>query len=170
MRLTRFADLLSEIASHAGAIIVIPLIAALVYEVFARYAFDAPTLWAYEISYMLTGSIFMLGMGYALKHKQHVNVDFIHGILSTRSQAILDLVGYLLLIPALFWLSIELAQYAYQAFENGEVSGKSAWNPIVWPFRLIWVIGFSVLALQMLAEAARAFCFVLNIKTEGDDR
>ena len=39
----------------------VPLFGAMVYEVIARYAFTAPTMWAYDISRMLYGALFMLG-------------------------------------------------------------------------------------------------------------
>ena len=41
----------------------LPLFGAMVYEVIARYAFIAPTMWAYDISRMLAGALFMLGAG-----------------------------------------------------------------------------------------------------------
>ncbi|MBE0616251.1 MAG: TRAP transporter small permease subunit [Burkholderiales bacterium] len=170
MAFTKIVDWVSEIAGYAGAIIVIPLVGALVYEVFSRYALGAPTAWAYEISYMLTGSILMLGMGYALKHKYHVNVDFINEFLSTRSRSILDLIAYLALAPAIFWLSGALAQYAYRAFESGEVTGKSGWNPVVWPFDITWAIGFAILGLQMSAEAARAIRTLLGDRNDRGDK
>ena len=44
----------------------VPVIAAMVYEVVARKLFIAPTDWAYDTSRMLSGAMFMLGAGYAL--------------------------------------------------------------------------------------------------------
>ena len=55
----------------------VPMFAAMVYEVVARYAFVAPTMWAYDISRMLYGALFMLGAGYALSKGVHIRADFI---------------------------------------------------------------------------------------------
>ena len=38
----------------------------IVYEVFSRYVFSAPTTWAYDVSYMLYGTLFMMAGPYAL--------------------------------------------------------------------------------------------------------
>ena len=43
------------------------------------------------------------------------------------------------------------------AFLSGETSGESAWNPVIWPFRLVFFLGFLALALQGTAELIRAF-------------
>ena len=39
-----------------------PLVLAVSWEVFARYAFDAPTILAFDVTYMLYATIFMLGV------------------------------------------------------------------------------------------------------------
>lgn len=53
--------------AYIGAILLLPLIIAMLTEVISRYVFDAPTLWAYETAYMLTGSFFLMGIGYTLQ-------------------------------------------------------------------------------------------------------
>ena len=45
------------------------MVLAMIYEVFSRYALNSPTLWAFDISYMLNGCIFLLGCAYALKEE-----------------------------------------------------------------------------------------------------
>ncbi len=39
------------------------MVLSLVYEVVARYFFNAPTTWAYDMTYMTYGAFFMLGAG-----------------------------------------------------------------------------------------------------------
>jgi len=150
--LERITDLLAAV----GAFLVLPLIAAMVYEVFSRYVLGSPTFWSYEIGYMLMATIFMFGMAYALKTGNHVSVDFVYGRLSPRKQAIINLLGYGFLIPCLIWLSYSLFEYALRAYETGRVSGQSAWNPVVWPYRTVLFVGFSVLSLQLLIEFAKS--------------
>lgn len=146
-----------------GAWIMVPLIAAMVYEVGARHVFGAPTFWAYELGYMLAGSSYLFGFAYCLKQGAHIRVDFIYERLSPRWQAGIDIVGYLvLLLPGLIWLDYGLSEYAYNSYRYGEVTGESAWNPVVWPFRSAWVVGFLVFTLQVIAEVLKAvpvLCF-----------
>ena len=62
--LVRLIERLSGGFGVLGAIIVAPLILATVYEVFSRYLFNAPTIWAYELGYMAMGTNFLLGAAY----------------------------------------------------------------------------------------------------------
>ena len=62
-KLLNFIDKCSACVGYVAAWIVLPLIFATVYEVFSRYALNAPTIWAYELGYMATGSGFLLGEG-----------------------------------------------------------------------------------------------------------
>ncbi len=144
---------MTSVVGNVGAWILVPLILSMVYEVVARHVFGAPTFWAYELGYMLAGSSYMFGIAYCLKQGAHIRVDFIYGQLSPKWCAIIDVVGYVvLLLPGLLWLDYGLYQYAYEAYEYGEVTGESAWNPVVWPFRSAWVLGFAVFTLQVFAE------------------
>lgn len=86
----------------AASWLIIPLVVALAYEVVSRYIFNRPTIWAYDMTYMLAGSLFMLGTAYALHRGSHVRVDFLLGSLRPRWQAMLDIVLYLgLYFPAM---------------------------------------------------------------------
>ena len=42
----------------------------------ARYLFNAPTIWSFDVTYMLYGAIFMLGAAYALHKGAHIRTDF----------------------------------------------------------------------------------------------
>ena len=60
------------------------------YEVFARYMFGAPTDWAFDASYMLYGTLFMLAGAYALSRNGHVRGDFLYRAWSPAPQATMD--------------------------------------------------------------------------------
>ena len=49
----------------------VPLMLAMVWEVLARKLFAAPTMWAYDVSRMLSGALFLVGAGYALMRGVH---------------------------------------------------------------------------------------------------
>lgn len=159
-------DALSKAAALTGALLIVPLIGSLTYEVVSRYVLKTPTVWAYEMSYMLMGSIFLLGMAYALKVRQHVNVDIFYGILPPRGKAAMDMIGLAVLLVALIWIVDALFQYALEAYEYQETSGASGWNPLIWPFRTVWVIGFGILTVQTAVELARSIAILF--KGEGE--
>lgn len=148
-------------AGWLGAGITVPLILAMVYEVVARYVFNAPTYWAYELGYMMMGTGLMLGIAYAMQTDSHVRVDFFYSSLSSRSRAIVDLIGYAILLPMILWVCYGLWDYLLRAYAHGETSGESAWNPVVWPFRAFFIAGFVLFAMQIFAEILKS----LNILT-----
>lgn len=155
--IVRAIEAITATVGNVGAWILVPLIVSMVYEVIARHMFGAPTFWAYELGYMLAGSSYMFGIAYCLKQGAHVRVDFIYEKLPPRWQATVDIVGYVfLLLPGLIWLDKGLFDYAYEAYQYNEVTGESAWNPVVWPFRSAWVLGFVVFTLQVIAEVLKA--------------
>ena len=71
-------DLANKWVGNIVCWLVIPLTFAMVYEVLARKLFNAPTMWAYDMSRFLYGALFMLGAGYALSKGVHIRADFLY--------------------------------------------------------------------------------------------
>jgi TRAP-type mannitol/chloroaromatic compound transport system permease small subunit len=139
-----------------ASLCLVPLVLATCYEVFARYAFGAPTIWAYEVGYFLTGTHFLLAMAFTLKSDEHIRIDIFSGHFSKRTRAVIDLVGYAVTLPTMIWLSYALWLHLAQGYLRNEHSGQSAMNLPVWPFRLVFFVAFTVLALQIVAEVGKA--------------
>jgi len=157
-----FIDRCSGASGFVSALIVLPLIFATVYEVVSRYVFNAPTIWAYELGYMATGANFLLGAAFTLREKGHIRIDILYQVFTPKTRALVDLAGYtFLMLPVCLWLSYRLGFYAWEAFESGERSGESAWNPIVWPYRIIFFVGITTLTLQGIAQWCRALRVLL---------
>ena len=134
----------------------VPLVLATCYEVFARYLFGMPTIWAYEVGYILTGAHFLLGMAFTLRSDEHIRIDVFSGHFSQRTRAVIDLIGYAVLLPLMTWLSYALFQHLAAGYLRNERSGQSAMNLPVWPFRVIFLVAFTLLTLQILAEVIKA--------------
>ncbi len=167
MPLVNFIGRLSLWSGRLGAVIVLPLVLAMVFEVISRYVFAAPTAWAFEVSYMMMGSIFLFGISYALLAGQHVNVDFIHDRLPKRAISLIDAIGYALLTAMMVWIVVVLVQNALAAFRSGEGSGLSAWNPKIWPYRILYVVGFALFALQTFAKTIENLLVVFGHTPEA---
>lgn len=134
-----------------------PLMAAMVYEVVARYAFTAPTIWAYDISRMLYGALFVLGAGYALSKGVHIRSDFLYRNWSARTQGRVDTALYLLCyFPAMivfFWVS---AQWAWKSVANAERGMDTAWMPLLGPIKSCLPIAIALLVLQGVSELLKS--------------
>ena len=136
----------------------IPLIAASCYEVFSRYVLGEPTFWAYEVGYMAMGTHFLIGLAYTLREREHVRVDFFYAHVSPRKRALIDAFTYVaLLMPFAGWLTAALWTKVQSAYESHERTGMSAFNPVIWPFRLVMCTAFALLFLQAIAELLRCY-------------
>ena len=154
--LIRFIERLTGSVGIMASFALVPLVLATCYEVFARYVMGAPTIWAYEIGYFLTGTHFLLGMAYTLRSDEHIRIDIFSGHFRQRTRAVIDLVGYAVTLPLMIWLSYALFQHLAQGYLRNERSGQSAMNMPVWPFRVVFLVAFVLLALQILAEVIKA--------------
>lgn len=137
-------------------LLLIPMLVSMVYEIIARKFFIAPTLWAYDISRMTMGAMFMLGAAYALMKGVHIRADFLYRIMSERNQGRVDLALYLIFyFPSLalfFWIT---GEYALDAVRTGETSMDTAWMPILWPTRMAMPVGAAFLLIQGVSETLK---------------
>ena len=126
------------------------------YEVFSRYMFGAPTEWAFDASYMLYGTLFMLGGAYALSRNSHVRGDFLYRAWSVRRQAGMDLVLYILFFfPGMLAFIYSGYGFAELGRRMNEHSAASPNGPIVWPFKwLISIVG-CLMVIQGIVEVRR---------------
>ncbi len=138
-----------------ASLAIVPLVLATCYEVFARYLFGSPTIWAYEVGYILTGSHFLLGMAYTLQTGDHIRIDIFSTKFRSRTRAAIDLLGYMVTFPLMLWLTYALFQHLATGYMRNEHSGQSAMNLPVWPFRVVFLVAFTLFALQIFAEIVK---------------
>jgi TRAP-type mannitol/chloroaromatic compound transport system permease small subunit len=135
---------------------VVVIVAVQLYEVIARYVFNAPTLWGSDIAYMTNGTLFLLGAAYTLRMGAHIRIDFLAIRLPVRIQHAINLLFYVaVFLPLLWFVGSASAVKAWQAYLKGELESMSAWEPLVWPFYTGMTIGLVGLGLQVVAESLR---------------
>ena len=131
----------------------LPLVAALTYEVIARYVFHRPTIWAYDVTYMLYGTHFMLGAAYTLYRGGHIRTDIFYQSWSTRTRGTVDAALYLFLFfPGMvlfLWMGL---QEALQSFDIREVSDASPWRPPIYQFKAVIPLAVFLLLVQGVSE------------------
>ena len=153
----RALDRFSEWAGRLIAWLIFPMVLSLVYEVTARYFFNAPTVWAYDMTYMLYGAFFMLGAGFTLKRGGHIRTDMLYARWSPRVQAIVDTACYLLLffppLIALFWVG---GEFFLKSLERSERVVSSPWMPVIYPLKAVIPVACLLLMVQGLAELGRS--------------
>jgi TRAP-type mannitol/chloroaromatic compound transport system permease small subunit len=133
------------------------------YEVFSRYVFLAPTEWAFDASYMLYGTLFMLAGAYALSRNAHVRGDFIYRSWKPRTQASMDLVLYILFFfPGMIAFVYAGFGFAELSRRMNEHSSASPNGPIVWPFKWLIIIVGVLMVIQGIVEVLRCTVCIRN--------
>lgn len=173
--ITAVIDVINYRAGQIIALMMVPLIFVVVFEVISRNSFailqDAgmeglarslglgPTLWVYDTSRMLAGVLFMAASGYGLMRGVHIRADFLYRFWSDKTQATVDASLYLLFfMPSMILFTIVSAQFWWLAYSTGETMQiDSAWGPVLWPARTAMPIGGFLLTIQGIPEVFRAF-------------
>lgn len=149
-------DQLSKTVGHAFAWLILVLTFGTSYEVFMRYGLNAPTSWAFDLSYILYGGLLFMAGAYTLSRGGHVRGDVFYRTWRPRTQARVELVLYVLFyFPGVLSLMIAGWGYGYDAFRLGEVSVNSPAGVPVWPLKMLIPVGGALLTLQGLAEVGR---------------
>jgi TRAP-type mannitol/chloroaromatic compound transport system permease small subunit len=122
--------------------LIVPMTLAVTWEVVARHFFRAPTIWAFDVTYMLYGTHFMLGTAYTLMRIGHVRIDAI---------------GYVFFFfPAMILLFYFGWQESSHSWAIGETSDASPWRPIVYPFKTVIPVTALLLLVQGVAEVLKS--------------
>lgn len=155
--IVRTIDKFSEITGKAAAWLIVPMVFALVYEVISRYFFRAPTLWAYDVTYMLYGSLFMLGSAYTLQRGGHIRTDMLYHNWKPSTQGTIDAICYVIFyFPGMFFFLIAGWDYGLHAFQIQEKAWGSTWQPVIWPFKMVIPITAVLMLIQGVSELIKS--------------
>ena len=139
LRAVRFFDSISMWSGRIVGWLIIPMVLSLVWEVVARYVFNAPTIWAYDMTYMLYGTFFMLGSAYTLLRGGHIRTDNLYSGWSPRTQGIVDALCYLVF----FFPPLIALLYV-------------TWDYFWYPLKFVMPASCALLLLQGVAEMLRS--------------
>jgi TRAP-type mannitol/chloroaromatic compound transport system permease small subunit len=156
-------DLFSLRIGQIACWLTVPVSVAMFIEVVGRHFFGSPTVWAYDISRMGAGAMFMLGAGYALSKGVHIRADFMYRNWPVKTQATIDLTLYILFyFPGLIGASWACYKYAYKSWSIMERGMDTSWMPIMYPIKSILFIGLVLLIIQGISETLKCIYAVRN--------
>ncbi len=158
-----FADRVSTWFGKAFAWCIMVMMLGGSYEVFVRYVLNSPTTWAFDISYMMYGTLFMIGGAYTLAQNGHVRGDFLYRLWSARTQAKVELTLYFLFFfPGMLALVFSGWKYASRSWRYMEVSVMSPANVPIFQFKTVIIAAGLLMLLQGAAQVCRC---ILCIRT-----
>ena len=150
------ADRISMWFGKAFAWCIIIMSLGVGYEVFVRYVLGAPTTWAFDLSYIMYGSMFMMGGAYTLSRDGHVRGDFLYRLWKPRTQGMVELVLYFIFFfPGIIALIAAGWKYASRSLRYMEVSVYSPANIPVFQLKLIIVAAGILMLIQGIARVCR---------------
>jgi TRAP-type mannitol/chloroaromatic compound transport system permease small subunit len=163
MKIEDYIDRISLWSGDTVRWLNVVLSVVVLWEIIARYLFNNPTIWAFDVAMMVYSVMFLFGASYVLQIKAHIKVDVIQNMLPRRTQLILDLIYYIFFFfPFLFVMIVFGSKLAISMTIAGEISNTSQWLEPVWPWRWVIPAGFLLLLLQAVAEFIR---IIKSLKT-----
>ena len=136
----------------------VPVFLSMFIEVTGRHFFGSPTMWAYDISRMGAGAMFMLGAGYALSKGVHIRADFLYRNFKVKTQGRVDFWLYLLFyFPGLIVFCYMTVGFVQESIMRSERGMDTTWMPYMWPIKTCLLIGIIFLLIQGVSELFKSY-------------
>jgi TRAP-type mannitol/chloroaromatic compound transport system permease small subunit len=146
----------NRLMGYLGAAFVVPLMVAVVYEVFMRYVLNAPTEWVYDASWMLFSAVFLLGGAYTMMENRHVRVDIIYSTLPRKIQIWHDLFFLVVVfLPVIAILTYRGYLYAAMSWACGENLSTTMFVFPAAPVKTLIPLSFGMLFMQGIVELVK---------------
>jgi TRAP-type mannitol/chloroaromatic compound transport system permease small subunit len=152
-RIETLIDLFGKVASW----LTLSIVLLIVVNVVLRYSLSLGSVWAQELEWHLLAAMILFGMSYALLRGDNVRVDLFYANYSPQKKYIVDMISAILtVLIALIFIKVSIG-YVGQSFSIGEKSPDPGGIPARWFIKGLIPVGFTLLALQGIAEAIRVY-------------
>ena len=156
-------DKISTFAGQAFSWLIVSLTLLISWEVFSRYALDAPHAWAFDVMIIMYGSLFMMAGAYTLSKSGHVRGDVLYGFFEPRTQATIDLILYIVFfLPGVFALTYAGYFFAAESWAMNEHSSITSNGPPLYHFKTMLPLAGAILFMQGLVEIIRCVICIRN--------
>lgn len=163
LSLSRAIDRLSLLIGHAMRWLILAAVLISAGNALMRKAFNIGSNAYLEVQWYLFAAVFLLAAGYVFLKNAHVRIDFVSSKLSPRVNAVIDIIGILVVIVP---LTLMLVHLSWPVFHNAWVSGEMSQNAgglVRWPVLLLIPVGFSLLLAQAASELIKRIAFLRGL-------
>lgn len=168
LAISRAIDTVSTVVGKSVSWLLLAAVLISTTNAFARKLFDASSNAWLEIQWYLYGAVFMLASAYALLKNEHVRIDLVSSKWTQRTRNILDLVLHILFLVPFAGLMTYLAwPWFWSSFNTGEMS-SNAGGLIIWPAKLMVLLGFGLLLAQAFSEIIKKYAIVRGIIPDAE--
>ncbi|MGO4916378.1 TRAP transporter large permease subunit [Pseudogemmobacter sp. W21_MBD1_M6] len=148
-------DHISHFSGLAISVIYIFAAGATLWEVVARYAFDAPTLWAFELVMVLCATAWMGSAGYITMKERHIGITVFHSIATPKVRWWLDVFAAIVGVIALFLLLADASHRAYLSIAMIERTGSAFNAPMPMMLKSALMVGGFMYLAQLTVNLHR---------------
>lgn len=167
LRLARAVTRLNRWIGAKVAWLILLIFALLLVDVVLRYAVGRPTAWTSETAQLVFGFYAVIGGGYLLAERGHVNVDIFYGRFSRQRKALVDVATSLLFFMFMAVLLWQGSSMAWESAAKLETS-QSIWNPQIWPVKLAIPLGGMLLLAQGIVRLVSDIRVLMGLPADDD--
>lgn len=165
----RRSDRASVFIGRVTMLLIVLLTGVMIYEVLLRYVFEAPTLWANELSLWLAGFVFLCAGLYAMQQRSHIRIYLLYDICPRWMQRLFDCVSTLLIITFAFFLIYGGYGEALDKLHRWETFGTAFDPPIPATLKPMVLLIMALVALQALVNLISDWNLEPVVHTAADD-
>jgi TRAP-type mannitol/chloroaromatic compound transport system permease small subunit len=161
--IARFIDRINAFVGKAVSWLILLAVLVSAGNAISRKAFDVASNAWLELQWYLFGAAYLLAAAYTLQQNEHIRIDILYNMYSRRKQNNDDLFGHLFfLMPFVILMLSYFFPYVLTSYESGEVS-TNAGGLIIWPGKLMLLLGFALLALQGVSEIVKKIAIMRGL-------
>ncbi|MDO6564306.1 TRAP transporter small permease subunit [Amphritea sp. 1_MG-2023] len=162
-RLEQLCNCFSDLLGKVSALLFVVMLFNVFIDVVMRYLFNDVSIGMQEMEWHLYAAVFLLGVPYTLKTGGHVRVDLIYERLTSKTKALIDILGILFLLfpfcALVGWYGVGFAQ---EAFELGETSGDPGGLPYRWIIKAVIPFAFFSIMISGLGMLLKSLNVLLG--------
>ncbi len=168
--LEKFARTIDSLSDRIGSLVgwlTTLMVLVVFYDTLMRYVFKKGSVGLQELEWHLFSIVFLIGAAYTLKQGAHVRVDIIFLNLSDKTKAWIDFLGtFVFLIPFSVMVILSTKGFIVNSWAVGEVSPDPGGLPARYILKSMIPIGFFLLIIQGLSEAAKNLMIIIGHKNQ----
>ncbi len=142
-------DRIALFVGRLTMILIISMTAIMLYEVFLRYVFEAPTLWANELTLWIAGYVFLFSGLYAMQQRCHIRIFLLYDAMPRWIQHTFDIISVVLVwFFAFFLIFGSYHQVFVTKFYKWEMFGTAFDPPIPATVQPMILVMVALIAIQ----------------------
>lgn len=154
-----------------GMVALVGMIGVICLDVFARYVFNDATIWAYDMSWILSLTLAACCLASAHMIDSNIAVDIVSSKFPMKVQLLIRNIVYIFIgIPVFAYLDYTWIQKTIVGIQTLERSSNtSTWYPVLWPERLIGSIGLFLFFVVYLYKIVRDMVSMIIMFKKGKE-